>query len=142
MVPVALTVAVVGLLLLQVPPLVASVRVLEEPGHTTVEPLMLPAVGVPVTVIVAVAVAVPQLLLTLYVIVAVPVAIPVTVPVALIDAMAALLLLQVPPVVASVRVVFAPVHTVVAPLMVPALGAGLTVITLVAVAVPQLLVTV
>ena len=71
-----------------------------------------------------------------------PVAMPVTVPVLFTVAMAALLVLQVPPLAASVSVVLVPVHTVVLPLMVPAVADGLTVMACVAVAVPQLLVTV
>ena len=42
--------------------------------------------------------------------------------------MVVLLLLQVPPLAASVRVVVAPWQTVVAPVMAPALGSGFTVI--------------
>ena len=57
----------------------------------------------------------------------VPEAIPVTVPVVLTLALAALLLLQVPPLMASVRLVVPLTHTVGVPVMVPALGAGLTV---------------
>jgi hypothetical protein len=44
-------------------------------------------------------------------------------------ALAALLLLQVPPLMASVRLVVPLTHTVGVPVMVPALGSGLTVIT-------------
>lgn len=64
-VPAALMVAAAGLLLLHTPPAAASVRVLEEPGHTIVAPLMVPADGTPVTVTTAVAPALPQLLVTL-----------------------------------------------------------------------------
>ena len=71
-----------------------------------------------------------------------PVATPVTTPALLTVASAALLLLQVPPVVASVSVMVAPVHTIAGPVMVPADGAGLTVSACVATAVPQLVVTV
>ena len=70
-----------------------------------------------------------------------PAATPVTIPVVPILAFA-LLVLHVPPVTVSVMVVVAPVHTVDAPEIAPAFGAGLTVIVLVAVAVPQPLVTV
>jgi tRNA1(Val) A37 N6-methylase TrmN6 len=55
--------------------------------------------------------------------------------------MDALLLLQVPPVPVVVKVADVPAHNGDAPLMVPASGALLTVTALVAVAVPQLLVT-
>ena len=67
---------------------------------------------------------------------------PLTTPAALTEAIAALLLLQVPPAVASVRVVVVPVHTVVVPVMAATVGATLTVSTLVDIADPQLLVTV
>jgi hypothetical protein len=56
-------------------------------------------------------------------------------------ATAVLLLLQPPPLMLAVRLVVAASHTVAVPLMVPAAGAGFTVILLVAIAVPQLLVT-
>jgi hypothetical protein len=56
--------------------------------------------------------------------------------------MAVLPLLQVPPVPVVVSVVVLPAHTAVAPLMVPATGAGLTVTAAVAMAIPQPVVTV
>jgi hypothetical protein len=56
-----------------------------------------------------------------------PAVTPVTTPVALTVATAAVPLVQVPPLVASAKVVFAPTHTVRPPVMVPALGAGFTV---------------
>lgn len=74
--------------------------------------------------------------------VAVPVDTPVTMPVLLTVAIPAALLLHTPPVVASVKGVVAPVHTVAVPVMVPALGKGFTVTTAVALPLPQLLVTV
>ena len=70
-----------------------------------------------------------------------PAATPVTIPVVPILAFA-LLVLHVPPVTVSVIVVAAPTHTVEEPDITPAFGAGLTVIVLVEVAVPQPLVTV
>ena len=73
---------------------------------------------------------------------ALPAAIPVTIPVALTVAFVTSLLLQVPPLTDAVRVDEVPMHTVVEPLIVPALGAGFTVIACVAEPVPQLLVTV
>ena len=72
---------------------------------------------------------------------AVPAVAPVTIPVAVTAATAALLLLHVPPAVASDNVVVAPVHTVVVPVIVPAVGVAVTVTVAVAVAVPQALVT-
>lgn len=62
--PVLLIVAIEGLLLLQVPPVTALINVLDEPGHTVVEPVMVPADGVVITVTVAVVPALPQLLVT------------------------------------------------------------------------------
>ena len=50
--------------------------------------------------------------------------------------------LQVPPVATSLNVVVDPAQTVVVPVIVPAIGNGLTVTVVVATAVPQLLVTV
>ena len=71
-----------------------------------------------------------------------PALIPVTTPDVLTLATALLLVAQVPPVVPSDRVMEEPAHTGPAPVMVPALAAGLTVMALVVVAVPQLLVNV
>ena len=61
-IPVVLMVAIVVSLLLQVPPLTLSVRVLLLPGHTVVVPLMAPTDGGGVTVTKAVAIEMPQLL--------------------------------------------------------------------------------
>ena len=71
-----------------------------------------------------------------------PAVTPVTTPEPLMEATEALLLLQVPPDVAFESVVVPPTHTVLVPVIVPADGEGLTVTDCVAVAVPQLLVTV
>jgi hypothetical protein len=61
--------------------------------------------------------------------VAVPADTPLTTPVALLtDAIVGTLLLHVPPPVVLVRVVVAPTHAVVVPLMVPAVGSGFTTI--------------
>jgi hypothetical protein len=60
----------------------------------------------------------------------------------LILATTVLLLPHVPPVIASVRVMVLPAQTAAGPVMVPASGAGLTVMDEVVVAVPQALVTV
>ena len=70
-----------------------------------------------------------------------PVATPVTRPVALTVALAGLTLLHIPPPAASVSAVVAAGQTDRTPVMLPALGAGFTVTTTVAAAVPQLLVT-
>ena len=72
----------------------------------------------------------------------VPVATPVTPPVADTEALAALPLLQVPPVPVVVNRLVLPIQTDGLPLMVPGLGNGLTVTSWVSAMVPQLLVTV
>ena len=74
--------------------------------------------------------------------VAVPADTPVTVPVLPTVATVVVVLLQAPPVVASLNPVVDPAQTVAVPVIVPADGNGLTVTTLVAAAVPQPLVTV
>ena len=71
-----------------------------------------------------------------------PSATPVTKPVVFTEAIEALLVLHTPPETASVKDVVVPGHTVVVPDIVPAFGSGLTAIADVAVAVPQVLVTV
>ena len=70
----------------------------------------------------------------------VPTLTAVTMPVALIVATPVDKLLHTPPAVTSVNALVTPTHKVVAPIIVPAFG-GLTVNTVVAAAVPQLLVT-
>ena len=62
--PPVLTVAMPVLLLLHTPPLVASASVVVPPVHTVVDPVIVPADGVPDTVTVVVVLAVPQLLVT------------------------------------------------------------------------------
>jgi hypothetical protein len=73
--------------------------------------------------------------------VAVPAAIPVTSPPGVTDTLV-LLLLQVPPVMASVSVVVEPTQTPGAPAIVPASGVALMVIFFVAITDPQALATV
>ena len=70
-----------------------------------------------------------------------PEANPRTTPPLVTDAMVELLLVQVPPVVESERMMVLPAHTVAAPLMVPAVADVLTVIVFTAIEVLQLLVT-
>ena len=72
----------------------------------------------------------------------VPAARPFTIPKALTVAMETAVLLHAPPGAASESVVLKPRHMEAKPVMVPTFGDGLTVTTLVATAVPQLLVTV
>ena len=71
-----------------------------------------------------------------------PAATPVTMPVLPTVALAGTALLQVPPGTASESDVVDPAHTVLTPDIVPATGAALTVTTVVAVALPQPLVSV
>lgn len=139
--PVVLTVAIAVLVLLHVPPLTASASVVVKPTQAVVVPVIAAGAGSGLTVTMAVSVAVPQLLVTEYVIMALPAAMPVTVPVALTLAIAALLVVHVPPEVALLSVVVALWQTVCVPVIVPALGTGTTVTSAVSLAVPQLLVT-
>jgi hypothetical protein len=70
--------------------------------------------------------------------VAVPGAMPVTMPVADTLATEVAVLLQLPPVVVSVRVTGLPVQTAEVPVIMPAYGRGLIVIVCIAVSAPQL----
>ena len=72
---------------------------------------------------------------------AVPLLMPLTTPVGFTLAIAALLVVHVPPPIVEVSVVVDPVQTVVAPDIVPAADVVLIVTVAVAVAVPQLLAT-
>ena len=78
--PVALTVATPGVPEFQVPPPAASASVTDNPVHTLVLPVIVPAEGLELIVTDAVALAVPQLLTTIYEMVVVPVVTPVTIP--------------------------------------------------------------
>ena len=73
---------------------------------------------------------------------AVPWAIPVTTPVASTVAVAEASPLHTPPIVPSTSVVIDPAQAFAIPVMVPALGSGLIVTTVVAFAIPQPLITV
>jgi len=132
-----------GLLLLQTPPADVSVRVLVVPVHKVVLPPMVPATAAGLTVTDAVEASVPHAFTTEYDMMAEPADTPVTTPVALTVATAALVLLQVPPVAASVKVRFDPTQML--PVdgdTVPALSAGLMVTPAVVKAVAQPVVTV
>lgn len=102
--PVA-TLAVVGMLLFQTPPLVASVSVVVSPTHTLGVPVMAAGVSVTVTTWV-VAHPVPSV----YVINAVPVDTPLTTPVVPPIDIFELVLLHAPPGVASVSILINPVQ--------------------------------
>jgi hypothetical protein len=100
--PVELTVALAVTELLQVPPLLASLSVVVPLTHTESAPVIVPASGKGLTVIDLVATAVPQLEVTEYDIIAVPALTPVITPEASTVAIVLSLLLQVPPLMASV----------------------------------------
>jgi len=109
------TVAMIGLLLLHVPPVVASVRAVELATHVVAVPAIAVGNGLTVTVFVTL-----QPAPGVYVITAVPVAIPVTIPVAGPTDAFVLPVLHVPPVTGSLSVVVAPIQTV----AVPVIGEG------------------
>jgi hypothetical protein len=108
------------LLLLHVPPAVASLRVVQVPAHMVVVPMIAAGNGLTVATIVVV-----QPPLMVYEIVAVPAEMPQSVPVLPMVATDTLLLLQVPPDMASLSVVQRPAQTDGTPLM--AAGAGKTI---------------
>ena len=114
------TVAFAVLLLIQVPPVVASVRFVCSPAHTTAVPVIMPGAGLTVTSFVAEH----PVLLIEYVIVAVPTVTPVTMPAPVPTVALPLLLVHVPPVAMSLRLVVPPWHTAAVPSMLPI---GLTV---------------
>ena len=87
------------------------------PVHTVVVPVIVPADGPALTAMVVVALVEPQVPVMVYDIVTAPADIPVTTPDALTVALAVLLLLHVPPLVASVSVMLAVGHTLVGPLI-------------------------
>lgn len=128
------------LLALQIPAPVASVKVTDDPTHTNDGPEIVPALSSGPMVTTSVAETVPQALVTEYLMVSVPGIMPVINPVAVIVALL-FVALHVPPAVVSTRNVNVPAQIVERPTMVPGFGARPTEITLVAVAVPQVLVT-
>jgi hypothetical protein len=113
--PVPLTVATPELLLLQVPPVVASATVVLLPAHTAAVPVIADGTGLTVTTLVTL-----QLVPREYVMIAEPSATPPTMPVAAPTvATDVLLLLQVPP-PASVSAIVLPRQA----LLLPAMGPG------------------
>lgn len=136
------TVATAVLPLLQTPPETPSLSVVVEETQTVCVPEMEPGSTDALTVTIAVAAAVPQLLVTTYDMVVVPSDTPATSPDVLIVAIPVALLLQVPPEMPSLSKLVEVGHTISVPVIAPAFGSGFTVITCVAAAVPQLLVTV
>ena len=132
-VPVTTPALLIGAMLeeveVQVPPLAVEVKVVTLPTQRAEVPVMVPALGAAVTVITKVeeALAQPPVPLTVYVIVAVPAAVPVTTPALLIGAMLEEVEVQVPPLAVEVKVVTLPTQIAEVPVMVPALGAAVTV---------------
>ena len=104
--PVPDIVAVPGMLLLQVPPVVDSNKVMVEPSQTVCNPEIGNGTAFTVTTIVAM-----QPVGRVYEIVAVPGVPPVTTPAVLTIAIPGALLLQAPPRVVSVSIVVWPAHT-------------------------------
>jgi hypothetical protein len=126
-VPVVLTVAMDALLLLQVPPLVASVKMRVEPLFKPLLPEIADTVGVAFTVIVLVTYAVQPPEPTVYVIIADPAFTPVTNPVAGLTVAFALLLVHTPPAVLLVSRMVLPVQTFELPAIGPTFNGGYTV---------------
>ena len=123
--PVPAIVAAVVLLLLHVPPMVASVSGVVEPTHTVAVPVI--AGGPEVTFTVTVDIQLPP---NEYVMMEVPMATPFTMPVVRPTvALVVLLLVQVPPPTPSLREVVAPTQMLVIPVIGP--GAGVTVTSVV-----------
>lgn len=112
------------------------------PSQTADGPLIVPALGVLITVIVLNVSAVPQPVVTVYVIFAVPAETPRTLPVeGFTDAIVGALLPQAPPLTELESEILAPTHTEEGPVITPTVGRGFTVMVLNAWAVPQPLVT-
>ena len=124
------------------PPVTVLVNEITEPVHTIDGPLIVPAEGPAPMVTSAVSNEVPQAVVLVKVMMAVPLATPVTTPVVLIEAIAALLVLQTPPIVVSASVVVPPAQAEGVPVIAPTIGAPLTVTSVDTEVLPQVLVTV
>jgi hypothetical protein len=136
--PLMLMVAIAVLLLLHTPPAVALFNAVVAVAQTVAVPVIVPAAGAAFTVTTCVAYAVPQAVVAAYDIVAVPCVSPVTTPVVFTEAMALLLLLHIPPVVALLNEVVFEGQTVAVPVIVPAFGNSFTVMVVSVADVPQL----
>ena len=122
------TVAIAFAELLQTPPEAVSDNEITAPAQTLSTPAIDPASGCGLTTTLTVAVADPQLNdVTVYDMVALPAIKPVTMPVPLTVAMPGAELTQAPPAAVSDNVMAAPTQTLSAPVIVPAIGSGLTV---------------
>jgi hypothetical protein len=113
------TVATDVLLLVQLPPAMASLNVIVDPAQTVAGPAVVMGAGAEFTVIFFVVKTVPQRLVTVYLITSVPGASPVTTPVTGFTEAVVLLLLHTPPGDASVNAIDEPTHTAESPVMVP-----------------------
>src|SRR6478735_2592130 len=135
-------VATDSLLLLHTPLTVASLKVVVNPAHTLVVPLIAATTGIALTVIVVVLLPTQPLVVTVYEMMLVPAVTPLTTPLLSIVATDSLLLLHTPLTVASLKVVVNPAHTLVVPLIAATTGIALTVIVVVLVPTQPLVVTV
>jgi hypothetical protein len=116
------TVVIVKLLLLQLPPVVASFKVIVEPWQKAMLPVI--AAGKGLTVMVRV---IMQPVGAVYVMFVVPAATPLTIPLETPTVAAAVLLLpQVPPAMVLVSVEVAPIHTEAGPPIVGGIGFTVT----------------
>lgn len=122
--PEGLMVATAVLLLVHVAPPVASLRVMEEPTHTGIFPVMGSGVGFTVTGVITEHTAPTPFE---YVMVAVPAAAPLTSPPGFTVAIVVLLLLHVPPVKASDKSVVYPAQSVLIPVIAGGIGFTVTV---------------
>jgi hypothetical protein len=113
-------------------------------SQTTGVPVIMPACGNGLMVIVWLAISVPHELVTAYITVSSPATIPVTEDDAPIGTMLAVVLLtdHVPPITVSEREISPASHTIAAPVITPACGNGLMVISCVVISVPHELDTV
>jgi len=123
------------LLAVHIPPVEKSVSVIVVFKHTVDAPVIRPASGSGFITMIFIAVSVPQLLVNIYLIVSMPDVIGLTVPD--ITVASVLLLLHIPPVVASFNNNVEPIQILLPPEIVPALGKGLTVIIFCVSAVPH-----
>ena len=137
--PVAVTVAMLALTLLQMPPVAVSDNCVVNPVQRFVTPEIVPVSGMSSTTIILEADSVAQPLLTVKYTVSVPALTPVISP--LLTAALALLTLHTPPVTVSVRLMVLPAQTDEGPLIIPGSGNGLTVNVANAVSLPQPLLT-
>ena len=127
---------------LHTPPLTEFVSVADVPGHKSVPPAIVPGFGAAFTFKLLVVLALPQPFVTVYIMCTTPALKAFTFPEASIVAIEGASVLHAPPLSVLVNVSEVPVQATEPPFIVPASGSALTVMSRVAVAVPQLLVTV